>query len=690
LKNYLALASFSVLVFVISILIPEAYADTIAWTGSGDGINWSDPANWNTNAIPSSGDRITIPSGTVHLNINFTTTSRITIQSSGTLVINSGQTLKNNGNVTNSGIIADNSDGHVYNTGGIDNEVSLTNLGTISVNSEGNVYNNGTIANSGNMIFNSGTFNNHRTFTNSGNIVFPTSISSTITLFSLETAHVNLASNTTIQNTGKLQFLDTPFNIPSGTVLTNHGTFHVSDTFNNTGTIINTGNMTADHATTINNNGGTIINNNGGFIYADFTTLNNNARGAISNNYGGTIYGCDNEINNNGGTINNSGGTMNNFDPIFGCLSPSGSIYNNSGAIINSGTIINHILGELYNNVGSKINNTGIINNLSFGNGFLSTGIVNNGIMHIFGNIIDNGTFANNGTIYNDACYNPFSGNPVTGKSFINTCTIPTAPLNVTAISVPPTSIVILWSISPNAQFYIVYRSNLSSGPFTTSVATQYVTSFTDVNVSPGTQYYYKISAVYAAGKSPLSSLSTATTSTAAPTGISATTLNSTAIKISWTGTHGATSYSVYRSSSQSGPFTTQVGTSSATSFINTGLNPNTKYYYKISATNSGGTSILSTIISSTTLLSAPSVTATSTSIHSIHLSWTASPGTTSYKIFRSTSSTSRFANAFATTTSTSFDDTGLATGIPYYYKIMALNSINTSDLSSIVSATPH
>src|SRR6185437_5523484 len=79
-----------------------------------------------------------------------------------------------------------------------------------------------------------------------------------------------------------------------------------------------------------------------------------------------------------------------------------------------------------------------------------------------------------------------------------------------------------------------------------------------------------------------------------------------------WTASPGATSYNVFHSTSLTGPFTTLVGMSSITSLTDTGLSPSTQYYYKITASNTGGTSAISNTSSSTsTLLPTGTVTGT-------------------------------------------------------------------------------
>src|SRR6185312_54982 len=78
------------------------------------------------------------------------------------------------------------------------------------------------------------------------------------------------------------------------------------------------------------------------------------------------------------------------------------------------------------------------------------------------------------------------------------------------------------------------------------------------------------------------------------PTELTAAALSSNSIMLSWTVSSGATSYNVFHSKLQTGPFTTLVGTSSTTSFIDKDLSQSTRYFYKITASNAGGTSAMS------------------------------------------------------------------------------------------------
>src|SRR5207253_353651 len=90
--------------------------------------------------------------------------------------------------------------------------------------------------------------------------------------------------------------------------------------------------------------------------------------------------------------------------------------------------------------------------------------------------------------------------------------------------------------------------------------------------------------------------------SPATPTGITATAKSSSSITISWTASTGAAWYQVFSSTSSSGPFA-KIGGTAGTSLTNTGLSPNTTYYYEVRATNTSGASALSSPpVSATTL----------------------------------------------------------------------------------------
>jgi subtilisin-like proprotein convertase family protein len=67
------------------------------------------------------------------------------------------------------------------------------------------------------------------------------------------------------------------------------------------------------------------------------------------------------------------------------------------------------------------------------------------------------------------------------------------------------------------------------------------------------------------------------------PTGVTATAAGQTQVNVSWAASAGATSYNVLRATTSGGPYTL-AGTSTTTSFANTGLTCNTAYHYVVQA----------------------------------------------------------------------------------------------------------
>ena len=90
-----------------------------------------------------------------------------------------------------------------------------------------------------------------------------------------------------------------------------------------------------------------------------------------------------------------------------------------------------------------------------------------------------------------------------------------------------------------------------------------------------------------------------------APTGLAATAGNA-SVALAWTASTGATSYNIYRGTAPGGEGATAVATTASTSYTDTGLANGTTYYYKVSATNGGGTSAQSSEVSAKPSSSAP------------------------------------------------------------------------------------
>jgi len=156
------------------------------------------------------------------------------------------------------------------------------------------------------------------------------------------------------------------------------------------------------------------------------------------------------------------------------------------------------------------------------------------------------------------------------------------------------------WNASSGATSYNVRRGTNSGGPYT-FISAPTANSFADTGLTAGTTYFYVVSAVNLSGESASSTQVSATPKPplpAIPTGLSATP-GKEQVALSWSASSGATSYSVKRATTASGPFNI-VSTPILTTFTDTGLSDGTTYFYVVSALNSTGESSDSSEVSAT------------------------------------------------------------------------------------------
>ena len=167
-----------------------------------------------------------------------------------------------------------------------------------------------------------------------------------------------------------------------------------------------------------------------------------------------------------------------------------------------------------------------------------------------------------------------------------------------------------------------------------------------------------------------------------------------TATTLSWNPSTNASTYTVQVSTSAT--FATIALTSSGitgTSLNVSGFASNTVYYWRVSATNLGGTSAFSTAFSFTTAvaittpsapsLSAPANNATAVAIP-VTLSWAASTRATSYTVQVSkttsfTTASNLIYNVSGIASTSTIVSTGLITKTKYYWRVNATNAAGTS-----------
>ena len=176
------------------------------------------------------------------------------------------------------------------------------------------------------------------------------------------------------------------------------------------------------------------------------------------------------------------------------------------------------------------------------------------------------------------------------------------------------------------------------------------------------------------------------------PAGLAASVISSSQINLSWsasTDNVGVTGYKIYRGG-------TLLTTTTSRTYNNTGLAASTAYSYRVSAIDAAGnessqcTAVSATTqaaqVTDTTKPSVPAgLSASVISSSQINLSWSASTdnvGVTGYKIYRG-------GILLTTTTSRTYNNTGLTASTAYSYRVSAIDAAgNESSQCTAVSAT--
>jgi len=118
-------------IFGTSLLILEA--QTITWTGASDGINWSDPNNWDLTTIPTSSHDVIIPDGSTLTINDYAQMKSITVLGNSVLTINDAFTLTNPSSFDEKAVVNWSLGGFYSGTYPYTTGTTLTNKGTINI-----------------------------------------------------------------------------------------------------------------------------------------------------------------------------------------------------------------------------------------------------------------------------------------------------------------------------------------------------------------------------------------------------------------------------------------------------------------------------------------------------------------------------------------------------------------------------
>jgi chitodextrinase len=270
----------------------------------------------------------------------------------------------------------------------------------------------------------------------------------------------------------------------------------------------------------------------------------------------------------------------------------------------------------------------------------------------------------------------------------------PSQPTGLSATVISSTQINLSWTASIPAAGTVLAGYKVFRGGV--EIATSPTTSYSNTALASSTPYSYTVAAYNSLGglsiaSAPASATTLAdTTSPAVPSGLSAATISTSQINLSWSastdsGGSGLAGYKIYRGG-------VQIDTTAATTYVNAGLTPNTPFNFRVAAyDNAGNTSAQTAQVSATTLpdTTAPTVptglSAIAISSSQVNLAWTASSdaiGVAGYRVYRNGS-------LLGPAATTSYSDTTTSGSTPYSYTVVAEDGAgNSSEPSSAAAVT--
>jgi LPXTG-motif cell wall-anchored protein len=154
----------------------------------------------------------------------------------------------------------------------------------------------------------------------------------------------------------------------------------------------------------------------------------------------------------------------------------------------------------------------------------------------------------------------------------------------------------VTWSKVDGATSYNVKRSTVNGGPYTTVATGVTDSAYSDKTADNGTAYYYVVTAIKDGLESMISNQVKATPfaivsgAPTIPNGFSAKAEDGKVV-LSWKKVDQATSYTVKRSTTSGGPYTTVADHLTDTAYTDKDVTNGTEYYYVVTASNSAGES---------------------------------------------------------------------------------------------------
>ena len=270
------------------------------------------------------------------------------------------------------------------------------------------------------------------------------------------------------------------------------------------------------------------------------------------------------------------------------------------------------------------------------------------------------------------------------------------SPTGLTAKIASLNQVNLTWNDISGEETYAVERKTGTNGAWSQiGAASTSSTNYADSTIALGSEYFYRVFAKNGAlSSAPSGEVSVALVIPEAPTNVTALKLSSSEIWISWSDVSFETTYLLERKTGLAGTWAQLSSLGADTTVVtNTGLAPNTRYFYRLRAQNAIGTSAYSAEVTAATDPVPPTTpsltTATPTGPYSVILGWSNASYEEGYVIERRPGTNGAWgvlANVEADVISTI--DSTVSPLTTYEYRIYATNVLGSSAYSNTRTVT--
>ncbi|MGO8672816.1 MAG: fibronectin type III domain-containing protein, partial [Capsulimonadaceae bacterium] len=269
-----------------------------------------------------------------------------------------------------------------------------------------------------------------------------------------------------------------------------------------------------------------------------------------------------------------------------------------------------------------------------------------------------------------------------------------------TAATPGNSQVALSWNAITGATSYSIYRGTATGVEAETAIVTEITgITYTNVNLTNGTTYFYKVAAVNGGGTSTQSNEASATPEPPMPPAptVTGATAGDSQVALSWTPSTGATSYNVCRhTTTPDGENTTAATGVTGAEYTDTGLINGKTYCYAVQAVNAGGTSTASNQASATPYANSDApqdLSSTARPDAQATIYWSEVADAKTYNVYRGNDQGSidyqHPINGLNPVRALEYTDTGLTSGHVYWYAVATEGGHDYSTVGPVTASEP-